>query len=167
MEFSITRLKKIVRDIIVDNHKTTVMSLKDDKLLKTLSRSSIEALTKNIMERSPLFVFATMSLPGFFVSNRYIVKNESFNSEEQDLLIALLENIRLEFGSSIIMDLLDKDSIPKDAFETMYKDKKLVAAYIFALYKDMIMIEAENAAFNYLSSLTQIQNQESKWKLLT
>lgn len=162
MEFSVTRLKKMVRDIIIDNHKTTVMSLKDEKLLKTLSRGSIEAMTKNIMEKSPLFVFATMSLPGFFVSNRYIVKNESFNSEEQDLLITLLENIRLEFGSSAIINLLDKDSIPRDAFEIMHKDKKLVAAYVFALYKDTIMIEAENAAFNYLSNLVHIQHQESK-----
>lgn len=162
MEFSTTRLKKMVRDIIIDNHRTTVMSLKDEKLLKTLSRGSIEAMTKNIMEKSPLFIFAQMSLPGFFVSNEYVVKNKSFSLEEQDLLINLLENIRLEFGSGMITNLLDKDSITRDVLETMHKDKKLVAAYIFALYKDTIMIEAENTAFNYLSSLTQIQNQESK-----
>jgi len=153
MLINTAKLKKMIRDVVHDNHKTTLMSI--DSKLRKMEFNSIVALRQEILKASPLQVFGMMSVEGFFKSNEYVVKDKEFNSPEKDILYTLLENIRFEFGSEMIMKIIDRDTVPKVAFENIYKNKHLVAAYLLAIYKDLIIIEAENVAIMHLSSFQQ------------
>lgn len=156
MVINTARLKKMIREIIQDNHKTTLMSI--DTKIKRMEFNSIVALRQEILKASPLQVFSIMSIAGFFKSNEYVVKDKDFNSSETDALYTLLENIRLEFGNETIGQLIDRHSMPSSEFEVINKKKYLIAAYLFVVYKDLIIIEAENTAIAHLSSMQQLTN---------
>ncbi len=155
------RLKKMLKDLIADNHRTTLMSIPEEKKLRKLEYNSVVVMRNSIMEASPLFIFAQMSIAGFFVSNEYVVKDKEFSNAESDILLTLLENIRHEFGNDFIWEIIDRKSLNESLADSVMKNKKLLAAYVFALNKDTIVIEAENVAVEYLRNTSGFHAQQN------
>lgn len=110
------------------------------------------------MNKSPLFIFAQMSVPGFFVSNEYMVKDKKFTQDEEDTLLTIWEVLRFEFSSKLFDNLVDETTARKDhtIFSKFKTNKLLQVAYLLALHKDLIVLEAEEVATEHLKKINNL-----------
>ena len=110
------------------------------------------------MNKSPLFIFAQMSIPGFFISNEYMVKDKKFTQDEEDALLTIYEVLRFEFSGKLFENLVDDNTAKKDhAIFTKFKNSKLLqVAYLLALHKDLIVLEAEEVATEHLKKINNL-----------
>ena len=66
--------------------------------------------------------------------------------------MTLAENLRFEFGDTVFEEIIKKNAV-KDSYSTETEYRIIVCAYIYALNKDIINIEAENVAIEYLRNI--------------
>lgn len=134
------------------------MSLPAKEILKNLKYESIATMRSSIINKSPLFIFAQMSVPGFFISNEYMVKDKKFTQDEEDILLTIWEVLRFEFSGKLFDNLVDETTARKDhtIFSKFKTNKLLQVAYLLALHKDLIVLEAEEVATEHLKKINNL-----------